>query len=685
MIVPYRHRYKILSLCAAVLVVFTTGYGCTPPPSDTDWTEVGRDHKAQHFSSLTQITDDNVDELGLAWHMEFPALDGSVANPLVADGVLYVSSNRSRVWAYDLKSGKQLWEFIPDLADRMQPVPSQAHRGITMAGDKIFVGTIDCRLIALDRQTGNPVWQIPACDTQDRIAITAAPRVGGGKVFIGNTVGEATVTRPYIDAYDQETGKRLWRFYTSPPKSGQPLENMAMEMAAPTWDQTLLKDQYGGGSVWGDITYDPVLNQIVFGTQNPQPEPAVERGKNRGDELFTASIVALDADTGAYKWHFKQTPDGSWGYDSTNPITIAELTINNEKRRVLLHSPKSGFFYVLDAETGQFISGEKILPVNWASGLDPATGRPIQNPDARYDLTPGKTVMVNPGPTGTRGWQTMSYSPQTRLAYLPTFDARATYTYHGQGGGTSVDFDIASHDPDARGNLGWLIAWDPVTQNEAWRISYPQKMNGGLLSTAGNLVFQGTANGDFVAYAADSGKKLWSQPTGSSIQAAATTVMVDGTQYVIVNTGATASVLGNMFQRWSFGPDAFGAPQLLVYKLGGTAALPPDALTPALIDEFEQPELPKADPELVRHGEQLFYYCVTCHGMRAEHWTGSIPDLRRSATVQTPYFKDILEGNPRPAGMNLFTDKFSDEDIKALQAYILSRSWQAYEAQQTKP
>jgi quinohemoprotein ethanol dehydrogenase len=668
-----------LCIMACFSLVLAPWVGAPVVAAEQSWNEIGGGYGMHHFSPATQVNEATVARLGLAWRVDFPGEDGSVANPLVVDGVIYVSSSRSRVWAFDLEAGERIWSFEPRLAPRKQPVPSQAHRGIAIDGDRLFVGTIDCRLIALDRADGSVLWEAAACDTGDRISITAAPRVGGGLVYLGNTVGETNVTRPYIDAYDQATGRRAWRFYTSPPKTGMPLENRAMELARPTWDQDYLEEHYGGGGVWGDITYDPVLGQVVFGTQNPQPEVSVERGTSRGDELFTASILALDAKTGSYRWHFKQTPNDTWGYDSTNPIAIANLRIDGRDRRVLLHSPKNGIFYVLDAATGKFLSGKPILPVTWAMGIDQETGRPIENPAAHYELTPGKAVLVQPGQTGARGWHAMSFSPETGLVYLPAFDARMTYRYLGPGAGTEVDYNVAARDPASRGKLGFLIAWDPIRQEQRWRVDYPQQLNGGVLSTAGNLVFQGTANGTFIAYSADTGRELWSQPTGSSIQAAPTSVMHDGVQYIIVNTGATASVLGNMFQSWAFGPDALGTPQLLVYKLDGSVQLPPDAISPRSLPPFPKPSLPRPDASLVARGKTLYGNCVTCHGVDAEHWVGRIPDLRRSEIVQTDSFRTVLDGAFEQLGMPSFKGRFSEADIEALQAYILAKSWAAFD------
>ena len=350
------------------------------PPSE--WPVVGRTGDNHHFSPLRQVNDKNVSRLGLAWYADIPSKPGLVGTPIVVDGVVYQSAQRSVVFANDVRTGRLLWTFDPKLKFKGEMIPtmgSHVNRGVGVWKDKVYVGTGDCRLIAINRTTGKPAWEADVCVGDSRFAITGAPRVAAGKVFIGPANLDDGSRRGFLDAYDAETGKRLWRFYTVPGDPSKGFENKAMEMASKTWGKDYWK-RAGSGSVIEGITYDPVLKLVYFGTTSASPDLPQDRGEGRNGELFTASIVAVDADTGEYRWHYQQTPNNGWNYDSYQPITIATLPFGGKQRRVLMHAPKNGFFYVLDAATGKLLAADKYgVRVNWASSVDVKTGRPARN------------------------------------------------------------------------------------------------------------------------------------------------------------------------------------------------------------------------------------------------------------------------------------------------------------------
>ena len=653
--------------------------------SSGEWRLIGLNAEQQHFSPLKQINDKNVGKLGLAWVAEMPSKDGLVGVPLVADGVVYQSGPMGRAYANDVRTGRLLWSF-----DGRPTVPgalveawgNRTNRGLALWEDKVIIGTGDCRLIAIDRKHGTKVWEAQACDPDKNYTITGAPRVGGGKIFIGNANGETGSNRGHVDAFDAATGRHLWRFFTIPGDPAKGFENKAMEMASKTWGKDYWKKS-GGGAVWDALTYDPVLNLLYIGTDGATPFNPRARGEGAGDELFTTSIVALNADTGAYVWHYQTTPHDAWNYDATMHIMIAELPIKGIKRRVVMEAPKNGFFYVLDAKTGAYISAKNIEPVNWASGIDPKTGRPKVLPEALWYEHPEKPTLVSPSPLGAHSWQPMSYSPLTGLVYIPAMVQPMEMTASGDKtlGAGGVDINFYTGQGDKSRFRGELLAWDPVAQKARWRHTVGLPYNGGVLSTAGNVVFQGTSLGELHAYAADTGKLLWSQDTDSGVYAAPSTVEIDGEQLILVPTGSgTASAIIS-FPR--LGGKSRGPSRLLAFKLGGTAVLPAHA---AYVETFPKPALPRASAELIAKGRTVWSVsgCELCHGFAvvgAE--SAAVPDLRKSPIVASGTFAGIVIGGLNgPKGMPSFRDSIKPEDLPALQAYILSQAWAAYDAQE---
>ncbi|MGH6786233.1 MAG: PQQ-dependent dehydrogenase, methanol/ethanol family, partial [Novosphingobium sp.] len=547
-----------------------------------EWLSYGKDYAEQRFSPLTQINDRTVGTLGLAWFADLDTARGQEATPLMHEGVLYVSTAWSMVKAYDAKTGALKWSYDPEVprAKLVDVCCDAVNRGVALYGDKVFVATLDGRLIALDQKTGKVVWSKLTIPAGSHMAITGAPRIVKGRVLIGSA-GAEYFTRGYLAAFDAATGDELWRFYTVPGDPAKPQEGKHLEAAAKTWSGDFWK-LGGGGNVWDSITYDPVTDLVYFGTANAEPwNPAHRNTDGAGDSLYTASIVAVRPDTGEYVWHFQETPEDRWDYDSNQQITVADLTIGGEKRHVIMHAPKNGFFYMLDAATGKFISGQPFVEgINWASGLDPVTGKPNVNPAAKYEITKQPWVGF-PGAVGAHSWTPMSFSPMTGLVYIPANNTLQFYAADPDWKPGTTGFQLGTDmtkgnlPPDAavRGAMrkligGALVAFDPVAGKARWTVPYTNATNGGTLATAGNLVFQGTATGEFHAYSADAGKKLWSYPTQSGVLAAPMTYAIDGEQYValLVGWGGVMDVSGGKL----VGEMTPNISRLMVFKLGGT-------------------------------------------------------------------------------------------------------------------
>ncbi len=652
-----------------------------------NWMSYGRTYSEQRFSPLKQINDQNVGQLGLAWYTDINIQRGQEATPLVIDGVMYFSTAWSKVFAVNAATGEKLWSFDPKVppAWAINACCDVVNRGVAVWRGKVFVGTLDGRLVALDATNGKPVWETLTIDPEYRYTITGAPRVVKGKVLIGNGGAEMGV-RGYVSAYDADTGKLSWRFYTVPGDPSKPFESPALEMAAKTWSGEWWK-LGGGGTVWDSIVYDPELDLLYIGTGNGTPWDRRARSPQGKDNLFTSSIVALKPDTGEYVWHYQEVPGDAWDYDAAAPIILADVTISGAPRKVLFQAPKDGFFYVLDRATGQVISAKPYTPVTWAIGIDPATGRPLENASARYE-NDGKAAALSPGPLGGHSWHSMSYSPRTGLVYIPVQEAGFLYKseQHFQernlAFNTAIDFVAGGmpQNPEVKKSIlasikGHLSAWDPMQQKEIWRVDRTSPVNGGILSTAGNLVFEGTARGSFESYRADNGQKLFSADTQSGVVAAPISYTVGGEQYIAVVVG-----WGGVF------PLASGEPALkagrvqnisrvLAFKLGGKASLPP---LPPFSQPPLKPPLATATAATVQKGEALFQtYCSTCHGDVAVSG-GVLPDLRYSATLGNSAWTDVvLGGSLQSFGMVSFSKELSKEKVEAIRAYVIFRANQS--------
>jgi alcohol dehydrogenase (cytochrome c)/quinohemoprotein ethanol dehydrogenase len=651
-----------------------------------NWLSYGRTLDEQRFSPLSAVNDGNVGTLGLAWSFDLDTARGQEATPLVVDGVMYLSTAWSMVKAFDAATGKLLWAYDPKVPrEKLVDVCCDAvNRGVAVYAGRVFVATLAGHVVALDAATGAVVWNVRSIPEGSHMAITGAPRVIKGRVVIG-AAGAEYLTRGYLAAFDPETGQEAWRFYTVPGDPSKPFEGAHLERAAKTWSGEWWK-LGGGGTVWDSTTYDAESDLIYFGTANAEPWNPGVRNTTEGDNLYTASIVAIRPDTGEYAWHFQETPEDRWDFDSSAQIIAATLEIDGAPRRVVMHAPKNGFFYVLDAKTGQFLSGTQFARVNWASGLDPVTGRPNVRPEAKYEIS-GEAFTSYPGPTGAHTWHPMSYSPKTGLVYIPKNEAAATFKAAGKdwkpsevGMQLGIDASAGAMPADQEVRESWLakttgalVAWDPVARKPRWTVEHPGPINGGTLATAGNLVFQGTASGELRAYAADTGKQLWSFPAQTGVVAGPMTYSVDGTQYVAVLAGWGGVWDLNMGVLAHKSGAVRNVSRMLVFELGGTAALPP--LTPQTHFVLDPPA-PTGTPEQTAEGAYLYgNQCGGCHGDAAV--AGAlVTDLRTSAALNSPelWQQIVHDGVMKDRGMVAWSKNMTAAQIENIRRYVIKRA-----------
>jgi quinohemoprotein ethanol dehydrogenase len=642
--------------------------------SDTDatnWLLNGRNFESQHFSPLKQITDQSVSGLGLAWYMDIDSAMGIVSEPIVVDGVAYVSAPQSKVYAVEAATGKLIWKFDPKV--RLDQALNGSYSARTNAGvalweGRVFVGTGDCRLVAIDAATGTKIWESLVCEPT-QTGITNAPHVAKGMVLMGYN-GSDDGVRGAIAAYDANTGKELWRFWTVPGDPKKPFESKALkEIAAKTWPGG---DAWkmGGGDVWTAITYDPVTDFVIFGTAGAGADYGeLSAIRAQGDKLFAGCIVAVKASTGEYVWHYQTSSPGL--QTENNHILMADLPINGEKRHVAMTVPKNGFYYVLDAWTGKLVSAKPIVKVNWATSIDLATGKAVEVPASQGG---GKQWTVH-------NWWPMSYNVSTGLVYIPATDRKPN---------TNSQVETGEWMGQTEGKL---IAWDPVNQSERWSVEEEIATNGGVLSTAGNLVFQGQGNGEFAAYTADTGKKVWSIDTGSAIESIPVTYSVNGEQYVLLPVGwGSGSRLFAPAWTMATTRSKRGPSRLLAFKLGGNVPFP---TPPDIVPPVPKPPAQTADAATIKEGEKLYktFYCDGCHsphldGSGAWVLNGAIPDLRYAPPdVHAQWYSIVLAGTHWDKGMPGFANppkfafphlRMSTKQADAIHAYVIDGAWKAY-------
>jgi quinohemoprotein ethanol dehydrogenase len=639
----------------------------------SNWITYGRTYSEQRFSSLQQVSEQTVSRLGLAWSFDLGTLRGLEATPLVKDGVLYTPSAWSLVYAFDARTGHLLWQYDPQVPkDHAKFVCCDVvNRGVALYRGRVYVGTLDGRLIALDAKSGAMVWEAQTTPKDGPYAITGAPRIAKGRVFIGNAGSEYAV-RGYLSAYDADTGNLIWRSYTVPGDPSKPFESEAMRRAAATWSGEWWKAG-GGGSAWDTIVYDPDTDFVFFGTGNGSPW--YDRLRGKGDNLYIASIVALRADTGEQVWAYQTTPGDNWDYDATQPLMLANLMIEGQQRHVLMQANKNGFFYELDPATGKLISARPYAEINWAKGID-SNGRPIENTAVRAlkDAT-----IVKPSSAGAHNWHPLSFNPATGLVYMGVLDATSLQAVTA-GWKINMHDQVTGLDRGYQGPVrkqwlalkpgGKLLAWDPAAQREAWHVDLPDPGSGGTLSTAGNLVFQGRADGKLQAYRATDGKLLWEFDTGIGIMAPPMTYQVDGSQYIAVLAGwGGPEVLGNR----ATGKGKVAPGKLLSFSLGGSATLPPyeRVVQPVPVPTFQ---LAASKPEIEK-GRILFAtFCARCHGAEVAS-AGAVPDLRFATAGTHEKFEEIVRGGAlREVGMPSFSEDLTAAQVRLIHAYVLDRA-----------
>lgn len=655
-----------------------------------NWPSHGLDASETRSSPLMQIDTGNVSRLKPAWWSDLTSISTRAfeATPLVVGGRLYVSTGFSVVIAYDAATGRELWRYDPHVAKdyAAKGCCGPVSRGVAYANGRIFLGVFDGRLVSLDAATGKVRWSVLTVDPAKDYTITGAPRVIAGNVIIGNG-GADLGSRGYLSAYDARTGRLVWRFYTVPGQPGHPdgtVSDAPLAKALPTWSGAWWK-WGGGGTVYDAMAYDPKLGLLYVGVGNGGPWNRRIRSDGQGDNLYLSSILALKASTGEYVWHFQETPGDEWDYTATQSIILADIPIDGKVRPVLMQAPKNGFYYVLDRATGQFLSGVPYVEVTWAKGLDPVTGRPLEEPSARYSENDRPSVQ-QPGPLGGHNWHPMSYSPKLGLAYIPAVHAGFNYVgadrdYVVRAAAPNTGIDPLAtalpEDPavleEARKTVyGELLAWDPVKHEPAWRVRHPVAWNGGTLVTDGGLVFQGEAGGDLAAYDARTGTKLWALNLGAGIVAPPMTYAVRGVQYIAVAVGWGGG-LAQVGAGLTTQARSTGVNRLVVLKLDGTAALPavPDPVRPPL-----NPPPATASVETVRAGHAIYERrCFVCHGSGAISG-GEVPDLRYSAAIaDAAAFRAIVRsGALSAAGMPAFGHDLDDADVERIRAYLIQRA-----------
>jgi quinohemoprotein ethanol dehydrogenase len=708
--VPLRPRPRPapapVTVLALALLAAATPAGAAQPASPAadaaQWRDTGRDSSAAYYSPLDAINDHNAGTLGFAWEFQTGTFRGLEATPLVIDGVMYTSGNWGAVYALDAATGKSLWTFDPKIERQVGRYVccDVVNRGVVVSGGRVYVAALDGQLFALNARDGSVAWSVDTIRDHDQpYTVTGAPLIAGDLVVLGNSGADMGVqgTRGYVGAYDLSTGALKWRFDVVPARD-DPHPTAASRAALATWDPA---SDPRGGAVWSNMAYDPAAQLVYLGTGNAAPYQ--QRGRNPGggshDDLYASSIVALDARTGKLAWHFQTTPGDNWDQDAASTMILTDLTVGGRVRQVLLQASKNGFFYVLDRRTGELISGKPFTYINWATGLD-RTGRPVLAPVADYTRKP---QLIYPSTSGGHAWIPMSLSPQTHLVYIPVMDApmlmmdlqHRPVPYIEGSFALGALYPDDSYDPAALKDLfgplphyasahprrvirGVLRAWDPVQQKTVWERETSRDYfvyDGGVMSTGGNLVFQGRADGSLYVYAADSGKLLHKIETGVGIMAAPMTYEVGGVQYVALMEGYGGGAIANTFPPFAAGARYLNEGRVLAFRLGGGAVPMPPARPEVTLSE---PPPTEGTPGEIARGSRLYTaQCGRCHVFGA----GVLPDLRTAAPADLKQFDDIvLRGALSPLGMGKFADVLSADDAAAIHAYLISEAWSDYKA-----
>ena len=648
------------------------------------------------IAPLNQINVNNVDSLGFAWEYDASSPIGRVprgleATPIVVDGILYTSGAWGFVYAMDASTGDELWRFNPnvDASYARRTCCDVVNRGVAVWKGKVYVGSLDGYLFCLDAESGAVIWrQDTFTDRTKAYTITGPPQVAGSIVMIGNSGGEYGV-RGYITAYDLETGDQHWRFFLVPGDPDKGFEHPEMEVASKTWDPDSDWESGGGGTSWGEAAYDPELNLLYVGTGNSSPYPIWFRSPSGGDNLYLASILAINPDNGQLVWHYQTTPGELWDYTATMNMILAEVEIDGKQRKVLMQAPKNGFFYVLDRETGELLSAEKYTRVNWASHIDKNTGRPVLTEQGGWYKD--KLKLVVPSLSGGHSWHPMSYNPTTGLVYIPehswpmVYAAVENYKWEPDKNSTGLDYSVMSNYSLVSDQIKEaqdtvysesLLAWDPINQKSVWKVT-DGAPDGGTLSTP-ELVFQGSRTGYLKIYNARTGQKLKEIFTGTGIMAAPATYSINGEQYVVVMAGQGGAPVpfsppdAVLWKYQNYG-------RILAFKLnGGKVPLPEKT------QEVEVPEPPDMEIDLAQadRGEPLYYeYCAACHGALGDYHASQHPDLAKMNAGTHELFQQIvLEGLYSNNGMASFGNSLSKEEVESIHHFLIREQRRLYDA-----
>jgi len=639
----------------------------------SQWPSTGGDYSERRYSPLAQINTQTVGRLGFAWQADMNTDRGLEATPIVVGGVMYVSSTWGQVFAFDAVTGHTLWSYEP--VNRSSVVRHVCcdivNRGLAVWKGRVYVATLDGHLVALDAASGKVDWNVDTIIDHDRPYSVVGPVLAiNGKVILGNSGGDLGV-RAYVTAYDARSGAQVWRFFVVPKGPSGPFENADEAAAARTWPADDVWTDQGGGSVWGEMSFDPKLNLLYFGTGNTGPWKQ-QRPEDKTDDLYITSIMALHADTGRVAWHYQEVPGDRWDYDADSPITLADVRINGRVRQVAMQAPKDGFFYVLDRKTGELLSAQQYGAVNWASGIDMKTGRPVVTDYADYSK---HDRLIFPNGNGAHDWFPQAYSPKTGLVYIPAQDNPTSFSMNPAH--SYIWHLIASPKQLAEMTKGqptvdiggFLRAWDPVAHVVRWQVKHSATWNGSVLATAGDLVFQPTQDGYFNAYDARTGAELKRLFTGSAAIAGPMTYTVGGTQYVAVAAGYGGAL------SWRMADDSAARiyenqGRMLVFKLdGGEVPTPPKRPVPKGPPVVDLSKFPPADPELMTRGARLYGHCAPCHGRSGS--APNLPNLERVHEIGPDGFRSIvLEGILEPLGMPNFSGELSEDDVGALYEYV---------------
>ena len=684
-------RWSSLAIAAVLgglLAGITAGTSAASPtdPRSGDgapWPSPGGDAAGAYYSPLHLINDRNANRLGYAWQYRLGTHRGLEATPLVVGGLLITSGNWGKVYALDARTGAARWTYDPHVDGQWGRYAccDVVNRGVVERNGIVYVASLDGYLHALDARTGRLRWKVDTLNarSRDHYAVTGAPLLAGDLVVIGHGGADFDQTRGSLSAYDARSGVRRWRFYTVPrdPALGDQ-DQPHLAPAVASWAKEYDWRRGGGGAAWDGLAYDAALGLVYAGTGNAAPY-RVEHGHH--DELYTASILAIDSHTGRLVWHYQTSPGDGWDYDAAAKFILAELPFHGHARAVLLQANKNGFLYVLDRRTGELLAAHRYAEVTWTRGLEGDPARPVPSPEADWTQQPRR---IAPGPPGAHNWQPMAYSPVTHLLYVPTIEAPMVYinTAGRRAGASDGAFEMAAlptvaYDPTELkplfGDLPDRAIVAPATDEP------PRGMLRAIDPVSGRIVWERPGSdffaGHLTVYAADSGAVLRQIEVGTSIMAAPMTYRIGDTQYVAVMAGFGGAALGGPFPAHSAAASYDNEGRIIAFRLGGD----PVPLPSPVVTAAPQPPLhSRPAGATVADGEVLYNrHCGRCHGFGP----GVLPDLRHMAPAVDAVFEDIvLRGLLQPSGMPRWDDVLSVPDVQAIHDYINEQAWQAAEA-----